>query len=58
MDTPLVVDGPINGQVYRAWVELALVPARVVENLRSRTIFGMAVILSSWETPEEPENLG
>ena len=44
---PLVIDGPINGELFRAWVEQMLVPALqpgdlvVLDNLRSHKVAGI-----------------
>ena len=45
---PLVLDGPINGQTFRAWVEQMLVPTLrpgdvvVLDNLGSHKVSGIA----------------
>ena len=44
---PLVIDGPINGDIFRAWVEQMLVPVLqpgdmiVLDNLRSHKVAGI-----------------
>jgi len=44
---PLVIDGPINGELFRAWVEQMLVPVLqpgdmvVLDNLRSHKVAGI-----------------
>jgi hypothetical protein len=44
---PLVLDGPINGRAFRAWVELALAPTlcagdlMVMDNLGSHKVAGV-----------------
>ena len=44
---PLVIDGPINGDLFRAWVEQMLVPVLqpgdvvVLDNLRSHKVAGI-----------------
>jgi transposase len=48
---PLVIDGPINGEIFRAWVEQMLVPALqpgdmvVLDNLGSHKVAGVEVAI-------------
>jgi hypothetical protein len=48
---PLVLDGPINGSAFRAWVEQALVPQLqpsdivVMDNLGSHKVVGIAAAI-------------
>lgn len=50
---PLVLDGPINGDIFRAWVEQALVPALqpgdivVMDNLGSHKVAGIAAAIEA-----------
>lgn len=50
---PLVLDGPINGSAFRAWVEQALVPQLqpgdivVMDNLGSHKVAGIAAAIEA-----------
>ena len=50
---PLVLDGPINGDAFRAWVEQALVPQLrpgdivVMDNLGSHKVAGIAAAIET-----------
>jgi transposase len=51
---PLVIAGPINGDIFRAWVEQMLAPALqpgdivVLDNLGSHKVAGIEEAIGAW----------
>ena len=53
LTVPLVIDGPVNGQIFLAWVEQHLVPTLrendivIMDNLPSHKVAGVATAIAS-----------